>query len=173
MYVHRAPPGRVAGRVVAAVLQAVPPETAGAIGFAGEETAVRASTVQQLLNLAPLPLRLSLGIIMIAHGHQKQFGESKDQFPQMVESLGIPRARMVASVVSGLEFFGGLALICGLLTRITALGFAAEFLYIVFNLKWDRGLVQGFEFDLALLGGFLSLALLGGGAGSLDEILFG
>lgn len=129
------------------------------------------STTRRILDLAPLPLRITLGIIMVAHGHQKVFGEAKDQFPGAIESLGLPQHQAVARGVSSLEFFGGLALIAGIATRLVALLFSGQFLFIIFRMKWTKGLVQGYEFDLALLGGFLSLLLLGGGSGSVDDAL--
>ncbi|MBX6343259.1 MAG: DoxX family protein, partial [Thermomicrobiaceae bacterium] len=106
---------------------------------------------RRLAEIAPLPLRVTLGIIMVSHGQQKVFGEAKQQFPTFVESLGVPEAGLVAKVVSNLEFFGGLALIVGLMTRLVALLFTGEFLYILFRMKWSQGF-RGFEFDLSLLG---------------------
>lgn len=130
------------------------------------------SLAQRLTKLAPIPLRIILGIIMVAHGHQKVFEQPQDQLPQALEAMGVPAPDRVARFVSSLEFFGGLALIAGLFTRLIALLFAGQFLFIVFRMKWTKGLVPGYEYDLALLGGFLSLAMLGGGSGSLDELLF-
>ena len=130
------------------------------------------SLVQRSATLAPIPLRIILGIIMVAHGHQKVFEQPKDQLPGALESMGVPAPERVARFVSGLEFFGGLALLAGIFTRPIALLFAGQFLFIVFRMKWTKGLVPGYEYDLALLAGFLSLALMGGGSGSLDELLF-
>jgi putative oxidoreductase len=127
---------------------------------------------QQMIGISPLPLRIALGLIMINHGQQKVFGASKEQFPEVVASLGVPEPRLVAKGVSALEFFGGLALMAGLGTRPVALFFTGEFLYITFRVKFSQGF-SAFEYDLALLGGFLSLALTGGGAGSLDRVIFG
>jgi putative oxidoreductase len=109
---------------------------------------------------------------MVTHGQQKVFGEAKEQFPGFVESLRVPEAGIVAKAISNLEFFGGMAIIGGLFTRIIALMFAGQFLYILFRMKFSKGF-SGYEFDLALLCGFLGLALTGGGAGSRDEALFG
>ncbi|MDI3339596.1 MAG: DoxX family protein [Sphaerobacter sp.] len=130
------------------------------------------SRMERIAALAPLPLRIILGIIMIAHGHQKVFGEARQGFEGAVESLGVPEPGLVARLVSFLEFVGGLALIAGFLTRPIALLFSGQFLFIVFRMKWSKGLVPGYEYDLALLGSFLTLAMLGGGAGSLDEVLW-
>lgn len=60
----------------------------------------------------------------------------------------------------------------GLFTRPIALLFAGQFAYITFKMKFNKGF-SAYEHDLALLGGFLSLVLAGGGAGSLDRVLFG
>lgn len=130
------------------------------------------AVAMQLAQLAPLPLRIGLGVIMVTHGQQKVFGEAKEQFPGFVESLGVPEAGTVAKAISYLEFLGGLAIIGGLFTRVVSLLFAGQFLYILFRMKFSKGF-SGYEFDLALLCGFIGLALTGGGAGSLDEALFG
>lgn len=127
---------------------------------------------QRMMRLAPLPLRITAGLIMMKHGQPKMFGEAKESFPGAVESLGVPQAETVARAISGLEFFGGLAIMAGLFTRPLSLLFAGQFGYIVFKMKFDKGF-SAYEFDLALLGSFLSLLLTGGGAGSLDRVLFG
>lgn len=132
---------------------------------------MNATQTRRMVNLAPLPLRLTLGIIMAAHGRPKVFGEAKESFPGVIESLGLPKHQQIARGVSNLEFFGGLALIIGAFTRGVAFLFSAQFIFIVARLKWSKGLVEGYEFDLALLGGFLSLLLMGGGTGSLDDLL--
>lgn len=126
----------------------------------------------KMIQLAPLPLRITFGLIMMAHGQPKMFGESKESFPEVVASLGVPRSQMVAKGISSLEFFGGLALIAGLFTRPIALLFTGQFAYITFKMKFSKGF-SAYELDLAMLGGFLSLLLTGGGAGSLDRVLFG
>lgn len=127
---------------------------------------------QRMLQFAPLPLRITAGLIMMKHGQPKMFGEAKESFPGAVESLGVPQAETVAKAISGLEFFGGLAIMAGLFTRPLSLLFAGQFGYIVFRMKFDKGF-SAYEFDLALLGAFLSLMLTGGGSSSLDRVLFG
>ncbi len=126
----------------------------------------------RMIRLAPLPLRVTYGLIMMVHGQQKLFGESKESFADVVASLGVPQAQTVAKGVSILEFFGGLALIAGLFTRPIALLLAGQFAYVTFKMKFNKGF-SAYEFDLALLGGLLSLVLTGGGAGSLDRVLSG
>lgn len=126
--------------------------------------------VSKAVQLAPLPLRIGLGMIMVVHGQPKALGESKEQFPSAVESLGVPAPQKLAQLVSYLEFFGGLALIAGFMTRLVALLFAGQFGFIVFKMKWGKGF-QGYELDLALLTGFLTLVLLGSGSGSVDHVV--
>jgi putative oxidoreductase len=109
---------------------------------------------------------------MMKHGQPKLFGEAKESFPGVVASLGVHQSNAVAKGISGLEFFGGLAVMAGLFTRPVALLFTGEFTYITFKMKFDKG-SSSYEFDLVLLGAFLSLLLTGGGAGSLDRVLFG
>lgn len=153
---------------VAGRLRVGPADDIGALTPAmTEETTVFSRAV----HLAPLPLRIGLGIIMVSHGQPKVFGESKEHFPGTVESLGVPAPEKMARLVGYLELFGGLALIAGFLTRLIAFLFVGEFGFVILRVKWSKGLMQGYEFDLSLLAGFLSLVLLGAGAGSLDRLL--
>ena len=65
---------------------------------------------------AVLSLRVVLGIIFIYHGYQKLFGGLAGT-GQFFASLGIPLASFFAVIVALVEFFGGIALLIGFLTR--------------------------------------------------------
>ena len=74
--------------------------------------------------LSPLILRLPLGVIFSAHGAQKLFGwfggyglEGTGQF---MASMGLNPGILMAALAGSAEFFGGIALIVGLLTRPAA-----------------------------------------------------
>ena len=74
-----------------------------------------------------------------------------------------------------MEFFGGLALVAGLFTRLTALALAADMLGAILfvHLKGGFFLPAGSEFALALLGTSATLAVAGAGAWSLDRVIAG
>jgi len=72
-----------------------------------------------------------------------------------------------------LEFFGGLALIIGLLTQIVAVLFVLEMIAttVFSKTKLSRKFSSGYELDLAYAAFALVLAFLGPGAWSLDRLL--
>jgi putative oxidoreductase len=128
------------------------------------------SGLDPLRGFAPLILRAACGVIFIVHGYGKLFSGMAD-FKAFVVSLGLPE--ILAWVAAGIEFFGGAALILGLLTRWAALGLAAVMVVAILKVHLPHGLTgdQGYEYPLALLAISLSLMLVGGGPISLDALL--
>ena len=127
---------------------------------------------------SPLALRLPLGIIFAAHGAQKLFGwfggYGLEGTGQWMESIGLEPGYLMALGAGSAEFFGGVFLIIGLLTRPTALILAFTMIVAIFAVHIGNGLFMsnnGYEFGLALLAGAVSLMLSGGGRLSADRIL--
>ncbi len=138
----------------------------------------------KLLPWAPVALRLGLAVIFIAHGGQKLFGlwsgpGLQTTIEAFERSLGMPS--YLTLIVVGTEFFGGLTLLLGFLTRIAAAGLAADMTAAIikvhfmngFFLNWSitPGKGHGIEFNLALLAMTLSLLLSGPGRLALDRLL--
>lgn len=120
--------------------------------------------------LAPLILRLALGVIFVAHGYPKLF-KNFGGTVQFFESINIKPAKFWVVIVGVSEFFGGLALILGIFTQIAALLIAAVKVVAtvyVKKIKFKKGLVNGYEFDLILLAASLALVFLGPGAFAFD-----
>lgn len=120
-------------------------------------------------------LRIFVGIIFAAHGSQKLFGwfggGGLAGTAQWMESIGLAPGTLMALLSGGTEFFGGLALIIGLLTRPAALGLSFTLLVAIFTVHISHGLFMannGYEFALALLGGTLAVLIEGAGKASLD-----
>ena len=127
---------------------------------------------------APLALRLGGGVIFAAHGAQKLFGwfggyglEGTGQF---FDSVGLAPGYLMALLAGAAEFFGGLALILGLLVRPAAASLAFAMLVAIFSVHFSKGFFMdkgGYEYALALFAVSASLVFSGGGRASLDRAL--
>lgn len=86
-----------------------------------------------------------------------------------MQAFGVPGLLLPA--VIALQLPGGLLIVAGALTRITALAFAAFCLLtaVLFHTDFSvRGELLHFEKDLAIAGGFLLLAAVGPGRWSFE-----
>ena len=113
---------------------------------------------------SPLALRIPVGIIFIAHGAQKLFGWfggfGLEGTGQWMGSLGLEPGTLMALMAGSAEFFGGLALLFGVLVRPAAAALAFAMLVAIFSVHIDKGLFvtnNGYEFGLALLAASVSL----------------
>lgn len=125
------------------------------------------------LNVGLVLMRAVVGAIFIAHGAQKLFVYGLAGVSDSFAQAGIPLAGVMGPGIALLEFFGGIALILGLLTRVAALGLAATMVgaILLVHLKGGFFLPAGIEFALSLLGSSGLLALTGAGAFSLDTLI--
>ena len=128
--------------------------------------------------LAALALRLPLGAIFIAHGGQKLFawfgGYGLAGTGQWMESIGLAPGYIMALLAGSAEFFGGLFILVGLLTRPAALVLSVTMVVAIFSVHIQNGLFMtnnGYEFGLALLAGSVSLLLSGSGKVAVDTWL--
>jgi len=142
------------------------------------------STYRRLLasdnTSAALVLRVPVGIIFAAHGAQKLFGwfggYGLEGTGQYMASIGLAPGYLMALLAGGAEFFGGLALVLGLLVRPAAAALAFAMLVAIFVAHWSSGFFAasgGYEFALALFAASLSLVFSGGGRYSLDRRISG
>ncbi len=129
---------------------------------------------------APLALRIPTGIIFAAHGAQKLFGwfggYGLQGTGQWMDSIGLAPGVLMALLAGGAEFFGGLALLIGLLVRPAAASLAVAMVVAIFSVHIGKGLFMannGYEFALALLAVVVSLVFSGAGRASLDRALSG
>lgn len=125
-----------------------------------------------------LPLRLAAGIIFAAHGAQKLFGwfggHGLEGTAGWMASIGLEPGMLMAALAGGAEFFGGLALILGVLLRPAAVVLALTMLVAIVAVHIDNGLFMannGYEFGLALLAISVSLAIRGAGSVSVDQAI--
>ena len=135
--------------------------------------------------LAPLMLRLPLGLIFMAHGSQKLLGLFGGQgltatFKTFELKLGGPPIFTLLAIIA--EFGGGFGVLAGFLTRLSAAGIAAVMMVAIYKVSWANGFFlntycipgrgHGIEFNIALLGMALYLVIAGGGRWCLDRLVF-
>jgi putative oxidoreductase len=128
--------------------------------------------------VAALILRVPVGLILAAHGAQKLFGwfggYGLEGTGQWLASIGLAPGTLMALLAGGAEFFGGLALVLGLLTRPAALVSAFTMLVAIFAVHIGNGLFMannGYEYALTLFAATAALAIQGSGRLALDNLL--
>jgi putative oxidoreductase len=127
-------------------------------------------------------LRVVLGTVFFAHGAQKMLGwfggYGFHGTMGFFEHMGMPAP--VALLIICTEFFGGLGLIVGLLTRIAALGIGVEMIGAIFLVHLQNGFFmnwfgtqkgEGIEYHLLAIAVAAVLLLRGAGAFSADRAL--
>jgi putative oxidoreductase len=128
-------------------------------------------------------LRLVLGVIFFAHGAQKMLGwfggyGFSATMGFFTAVMHIPA--LFAFLAIAAEFFGGLGLIFGLLTRVAAFGILSNMIVAVtmvhhqfgFFMNWtgtQKG--EGYEYHLLVLAATTLLMIRGAGAASVDRLL--
>lgn len=126
-------------------------------------------------DIAPLVLRLTLGVIFIGHGWGKLFGEGNPAgFAGWLGSMGLEPSYLLAVAAGLAETLGGALLIAGLFTRAAASSLVVVMLVAIGFVHLDAGMFGkgGYEFQLLLLAGVVSLLIQGAGKHSVDEIIY-
>ena len=125
--------------------------------------------LDRLQPLALLVLRVVLGVIMVAHGYSKVFG-GLHHHVDVVRGLGLPGWLAYLSAAS--EFFGGILVIAGLLTRCAALAIVIDLGVAIWKMHWKNGLLadHGYQFPLALAAIAFALIFFGPGPMALEKI---
>lgn len=117
-------------------------------------------------------LRAFVGLVFVAHG----WGKVVD-IPGTIQnfaSIGIPEPHVMVYVAIAGEFFGGLGLLLGALTRVAALGTLCTMLVAIITVHVGHGFWNkngGLEYPLLLA--LISMFFVSYGAGpySLDSLL--
>lgn len=119
-----------------------------------------------------LILRLVAGILLAWHGYAKLFEFGISGVEGYFQSINLPGAVVLAPLVSVLEFFGGIAIILGILTRLLGIWMIVQFGLIVIWVK-PMLMAKGFsgeggsEIDLLLFAAGIMLATAGPGIAAL------
>lgn len=124
-------------------------------------------------------LRVIVGMTFMLHGAQKLFGVlgggGLEGTAKFMASLGLEPSYLMALLAGSGEFFGGLLLILGLMTRPAAVLTAIVSLVAMFSVHISKGFFMsagGYEYVLVLLAASIALMIEGAGKCSLDKWLY-
>lgn len=136
---------------------------------------------RKLIATAPVwitvPMRIALGIVFIAHGAQKVLGMwGGPGFSAWIANekyaAGLRPAWLWLGAAAFSEFFGGILVLIGLLTRVGAFFIGATMLVAIFGSLWPTFFApKGYEYPFALLAMAVALVIAGGGQASVDRLL--
>ena len=128
-------------------------------------------------------MRLVLGVLFFAHGSQLMLGwfggyglSGAMQF--FTQKLGIPAPFAFLGIAT--QFFGGILLLLGLVSRLAALTIIGNMVVAIVKVHWQYGLFmnwfgnqkgEGFEYHLLAIAVGLAVVVRGSGALSLDRLL--
>jgi len=134
-------------------------------------------------DIATAIVRLVLGVVFFVHGAQKLLGwfggyGFTGTMGFFTGVLHIPAIFAFLAIIA--EFFGGLGLIFGFLTRVAAFGILSNMVVAIamvhsqfgFFMNWtgaQRG--EGYEYHLLILATTVLLIIRGAGAASVDRLL--
>lgn len=133
-------------------------------------------------DFASLILRVVAGLIFLPHGYSKVFGSGVAAFAADMPSYGFPV--FLGYIAAYAEFFGSIAMIAGLLTRIDAFLLACNMFVAAFVVQLPDALhdvqpgtvklfaiLRGIELPFAMFALTAAVTILGPGRFSLDWAL--
>lgn len=131
-----------------------------------------AATVDRpVVDLSLLILRIVVGVVFIAHGAQKLFGAFEGPgLDAVVGQMGAP----LGYAVSIGEFFGGIGLVIGFLSRFSAAALIVIMIGAIVTVHGANGFFMsngGFEYNWALLGLLAPILIAGPGQYSVGRFL--
>lgn len=118
-------------------------------------------------------LRIVTGLTFMAHGAQKLFGMFGGYglagTGQWMESIGLAPGYLMALMAGSAEFFGGVALVIGLLVRPAAAALIVAMVVAVFSVHWASGFfITNGGYEYAMILALISATLLIEGAGKMS-----
>ena len=126
----------------------------------------------------PLPIRLAMGAIFIAHGAQKVLGRFNGPGLRAWTAMNTPfpfmrPAWLWMGAAAFAELIGGILVLLGLFTRVGAFFIAVTMLTAIIGVHWPKFFANnnGLEYPVALLAMAVALLISGGGQLSIDKAL--
>ena len=125
-----------------------------------------------MVDVGILLLRISVGIVMVAHGLPKIFWKRELFNKKWKKEYGFP---MGSVIITGIvQVVGGLAIIVGIFTQLSSLILALNMLVATYVSIWKHNEPflstpegKGWDVNFLLVGALIALVFLGGGTWSL------
>lgn len=133
------------------------------------------SAAQPFEGAAWFALRAATGLLLMPHGAQKLFGMfgggGISGTAGFLESVGYPAPMLMAILIGVVEFFGGLMIAAGFMTRFAAVSVAV---FMAFAVMFHLGngffwTARGYEYPVLWGIAAIFFAVKGGGAYSIDR----
>lgn len=131
-------------------------------------TSIQITKTNRLHDITYWGIRASVGVIFIAYGLQK----FDPIWREHLIGFGLPPELQIPIALA--ETIGGIALIVGILTRITGVIFSVILVDAIFHIRWNNGFFiakGGWDYDLALLAMMLFVIVMGSGSVSISSRL--
>lgn len=126
------------------------------------------------VDVSLLLVRIIVGVIFAAHGAQKLFGAFGGMgLAKTVETMTENMGNVLPYLVIIGEFFGGIGLICGFLSRFSAASLIVIMIGAIAMVHGKNGFFlkdSGFEYNIALIGLLIPILLCGPGAISIGRL---
>jgi putative oxidoreductase len=124
------------------------------------------------LSIGLAVLRVAVAAVFINHGRQKLFIYGFAGVTGAFTQMGVPFPGVMGPLIGLLEFFGGIALVVGFLTRLLGVAFAFDMLGAIVLVQLKKGF-SGYELEFLLLAASTALFFTGAGRFSVDALLVG
>lgn len=126
------------------------------------------------IDVALLLLRVTFGVTLALHGYGKFFtGGRIPGTARWFDSIGMRPGKTMALMAASTEVAAGLAFAIGFLTPIASAGFVALMLVAGWTVHRDNGFFivrDGWEYNMILAVGTVTIAMTGAGRFSLDRL---
>jgi putative oxidoreductase len=127
-----------------------------------------------MVDVGILILRISVGIVMVAHGLPKIFWKRELFNKKWKKEYGFPLGSVILTGI--VQVVGGLAIIVGIFTQLSSLILALNMLVATYISIWKHNEPflstpegKGWDVNFLLVGALITLVLLGGGTWSLGR----
>lgn len=125
-----------------------------------------------MVDFGILVLRISVGIVMVAHGLPKIFWKRQLFNKKWKKEYGFPLGSVIITGI--VQVVGGLLIILGIFTQISSLILALNMLVATYISIWNHKEPflstpegKGWDVNFLLVGALVALVLLGGGSWAL------